>query len=74
MRTPQIECKRKNVIHVFSELLNAKVTVIELILNTQLTKNVIRESNLILFSEYKDRIEPLLVGRGHLFTVLMAKR
>ena len=57
-----------------SELLNAKVTVIDLILKSQLTENVIRESNQILFSEYKDRIEPLLVERSHLFAVLMAKR
>ena len=57
-----------------SELLNAKVTVIDLILKSQLTENVIRESNQILFSEYKDRIEPLLVERGHLSAVLMAKR
>ena len=57
-----------------SELLNAKVTVIDLILKSQLTENVIRESNQIIFSEYKDRIEPLLVERGHLFAVLMAKR
>ena len=59
---------------LFSELLNAKVTVIELILDSQLTENVIRESNIILFSEYRDRLEPLLVERGHLFAVLMAKR
>ena len=59
---------------LISELLNAKVTVIELILDSQLTENVIRESNIILFSEYKDRIEPLLVARGYLFAVLMAKR
>ena len=63
-----------NVKMSISELLNAKVTVIELILDSQLTENVIRESNIILFSEYKDRIEPLLAGRGHLFAVLMAKR
>ena len=50
------------------------MTVIDLISKSQLTENVIRESNSILFSEYKDRIEPLLVERGHLFTVLMAKR
>lgn len=50
------------------------MTVIDLISKSQLTENVIRESNSILFSEYKDRIEPLLVERGHLFAVLMAKR
>ena len=50
------------------------MTVVDLILKSQLTENVIRESNQILFSEYKDRIEPLLVERGHLVAVLMAKR